>query len=121
LKERKKEKKKKGKEGKGKRKRKGREYLEKNLRFYFEEDRIQRRWYVVVASAGKRKQTHANHYASTSASVGQQLQTFSTFRQRFASGWQAICKRLANSWESLKKTSRSSHSNNKKQIVRHQI
>jgi hypothetical protein len=47
--ERKKErkKKKKRKEGKGKRKRKGREYLEKKLRFYFEEDRIQWRWYSV--------------------------------------------------------------------------
>jgi hypothetical protein len=42
-------------------------------------------------------QTHANHYASTSASVGQQLQTFSTFRQRFASDMQTLGKLLGKS------------------------
>jgi hypothetical protein len=51
--ERKRKKKKKGKKEKEREKEKGREYLEKNLRFYFEEDRIQRRYAQTTSNRHK--------------------------------------------------------------------
>jgi hypothetical protein len=83
-------KKKKRKEGKGKRKRKGREYLEKNLRFYFEEDRIQRRWYMLSdlpATSATSQRAFGELFATSSRRVtksGEHQRPFATVTLHFA-------------------------------------